>query len=406
MINNRNLWILMSAEWIAGLGMWFGMIGNLEFMQQAIPSDFLKSVILMVGVFAALLLSPTAGRIIDQTAKKRVLNYSSIARIVAVFFMFIALETGSVWWMIGYSILSNVAMAFYAPALQSLIPQIVREDQLISANGLLMNVMTTARIVGTAAAGMMLVYMSLFSLYMYTLIAYFLIFLFTLTLRVDEKITPASPDPEARKKASFKEVLPIIKGSPTVILALSLSLIPMFFLGGINLIIIEISELQQDASLKGWLYAVEGLAFILGAFLAKRLSEGRNLITILIGCTALMAVSHMSLYWTDIKGLPLAAFALFGIGMGAFAPLTTTLYQKQVNKEFHGRFFSFRGMFDRVLFQTMLLCTGLFLDTIGFQKMVLVFASASILVVLYASVRQMKSPLHFDSASTPRNAHG
>ena len=105
----------MSAEWIAGLGLWFGTIGNLEFMQQTIPSDLLKSVILMTGVLAGLILGPTAGRVIDQSTKKRILNYGSVGRIVAVFFMFIALESGSVWWMIGYSVLTGAAMAFYSP---------------------------------------------------------------------------------------------------------------------------------------------------------------------------------------------------------------------------------------------------------------------------------------------------
>jgi MFS family permease len=407
MWKNRNLWILMSAEWIAGLGMWFGIIGNLEFLQHTVPSDFLKSVILMAGVLAGLLFGPYAGRVIDQSAKKRVLNYSSIARIVAVFFMFIAIETDSVWWMIGYSILTGTAMAFYFPALQSLIPQIVKEDELVSANGLYMNIVTIARVVGTAVAGLLVVYMSLFWLYAFTLIAYILIYLFTLSLRVDEKIAPREQTSTARKSGGFKEVLPIIKDSPFILMGLLLSLVPMLFLGGINLIIIEISDIQHDPGLKGWLYAVEGISFMIGAYLAKRFSVGRNLIALLLIATSMMAVSHLSLYWTEIVGLPLVAFSVFGIGMGMFAPLTTTLFQKQVDKQFHGRFFSFRGMFDRVLFQLMLLGTGLFLDTIGFYSMTLIFASCSILVVLYSLMRQVKSPLRFiDTMRAPQKLHG
>ena len=288
-----------------------------------------------------------------------------------------------------------------------MIPQIVKEDELVAANGLYMNIVTIARVVGTAAAGMMLMYLSLFSLYMGTLIAYILIFLFTLNLRVDEKIKPRTGDATARKAAGFKELLPVIKNSPTVFLGLLMAVVPMLFLGGVNLMIIEISDIQHDASLKGWLYAVEGLSFIISAYLARRLSVGRNLMSLLVVGTTMMAIGHISLYYTEIKGLPLLAFALFGGGMGLFAPLSTTLFQKQVAKEFHGRFFSFRGMLDKVLFQMMLLCTGLFLDTIGFQKMILIIAGCSFLVVLYTIVRQAKSPLRFvDTIRAQQNAQG
>ena len=43
MWRNRNIWIILTGEMIAGLGLWTGIIGNLEFMQEKIPSDFVKA---------------------------------------------------------------------------------------------------------------------------------------------------------------------------------------------------------------------------------------------------------------------------------------------------------------------------------------------------------------------------
>jgi DHA3 family macrolide efflux protein-like MFS transporter len=48
MWRNRNVWIVLTGEFIAGLGLWTSIIANLEFMQRYIPSDFMKSLILFV----------------------------------------------------------------------------------------------------------------------------------------------------------------------------------------------------------------------------------------------------------------------------------------------------------------------------------------------------------------------
>jgi len=60
MWKNRNVWIILIGEAIAGLGLWTGIIGNLEFMQKQIPSDFLKSVIMATGLLAGILAGPLA----------------------------------------------------------------------------------------------------------------------------------------------------------------------------------------------------------------------------------------------------------------------------------------------------------------------------------------------------------
>mgnify|MGYP001797579115 FL=1 len=65
------------------------------------------------------------------------------------------------------------------------------------------------------------------------------------------------------------------------------------------------------------------------------------------------------------------------------------IFQNQMPKEYHGRFFSFRNMLERVMFQVVLLTAGAFLDIIGLQLMVVVFGVISLsLTALF--VIQMK----------------
>lgn len=394
MWKNRNVWILLSGELIAGLGLWMGIIGNLEFLQQHVPSDFLKSLILFTGLLAGVFVAPLAGRIIDSYKKKPVLIAAGIGRMVSVLFMFLALEYQSIWWMVLFMISIQLSAAFYFPALQSLIPMIVREKDLLQMNGVHMNIATIARIIGTALAGAMLLIMSLHSLYLTSLIAYALLLVTTFMLKIDEESVPKTPKvPGEKKKGGFKEVIPVIKGYPIVLMTLILTVVPMLFLGGFNLMVINISELQDDATIKGLLYTAEGICFMLGAFIVKRIADGKDQLKLMLLFTFVVSISQLSLYFADIKIMSLISFGMFGLALGFFFPIAATIFQTKMPKEFHGRFFSFRGMLDRVLFQVVLLGTGLFLDTIGLKNMVLVFGTISLAIVLYYTVRNSKNPM-------------
>lgn len=394
MWKNRNVWILLSGEFIAGIGMWMGIIGNLEFLQHHVPSDFLKSLILFTGLLAGVIVAPLAGRIIDSTSKKQVLIYSGIGRMISVLFMFLAIEFQSVWWMVGFMIAIQLSAAFYFPALQALVPRVVNEKDLLQMNGAHMNAMTISRIIGTALAGAMLAIISLYSLYIASFLAYGVLLLSTFLLNVEEDQVD-SKDKKDKKAASFKEVIPVLKGIPIAMTALVLTIIPMLFLGGFNLMVIEISELTNDNSIKGLIYTVEGVCFMLGAFLVKRVADKYDTVKLMFMFTAVIAVTQLSLYFAEIKVLSLISFGVFGLALGFFFPVVATIFQTRIPKEFHGRFFSFKSMLDRVMFQVVLLATGLFLDTIGFHFMVVVFGALSLSLLTYFVFNKtvMKEPV-------------
>ena len=379
MWRNRNVWILLTGEFIAGLGLWLGIIGNLEFMQEKIPSDFLKSLLLAAGLLAGIVVGPLAGRLTDQYSKKTVMLISGIVRVVSVVFMLIAIQTGSVWWMLVFLILLQISAAFYFPALQAAIPLVVSEKDLLQLNGIHMNVSTLSRIIGTAAAGILLVAIPLNAVYLLSMAAYLILFGLTWFLQFDEnKKAPAVK--EGAQKQGFKDVFPVIVKLPIVMMTLILTLIPLIFLGGFNLVVINISELQDSTAIKGWIYTAEGLAFMSGAFLIKRINYKFSPYKILFASSMLIGFSQLILYFADKPVLTIVAFLMFGFSVGCFFPTAATIFQTRVPKDFHGRFFSFRNMMDRVFFQVVLLMTGFLLDAVGLQNMSVMFGALSIVM--------------------------
>ncbi|WP_078410967.1 MFS transporter [Priestia abyssalis] len=390
MWKNKNVWILLIGDFIAGLGLWLGIIGNLEFMQEKVPSDFLKAVILAVGLLAGVAFGPLAGRITDQTSKKKVMLIAGFARTVGVIFMLIAIQTGSIWWMIIFLIFIQVSAAFYFPALQAAIPLVVDEKDLLQLNGIYMNVSSLSRVLGTAVAGILLVVMSLSMLYVASLVAYLGLFILTWFLHFDEKQAVQASDKATPSKTDFKDLFPVLKGLPIVFMTLVMTLVPLLFIGGFNLIVINISELQNSSAIKSWLYTAEGLSFMIGAFFVKQISRKSSPYAILFFCSFLIGLSQLLLYLADIPAMAVFAFAVFGFSVGCFFPTAATIFQTRVPKDYHGRFFSFRNMLERLIFQVILLITGFLLDAVGLQFMTVTFGSFSLLmtIIFYTRYRR------------------
>jgi DHA3 family macrolide efflux protein-like MFS transporter len=390
MWKNRNVWIVLAGEFIVGLGLWLGIIGNLEFLQHHVSSDFMKSLILFAGLVAGVAVGPLAGKVCDRYRKKSVLLYSSFFRMISVIFMMLALHFSSIGWMVMFMVAIQVSAAFYFPALQSTIPLIVEERELLAMNGVHMNVSTVSRIIGTAVGGILLSLVSLYALYIGSLIAYALLFAATFFLNIDEE---RSDDGRMRQtKGDFKEILPVLKSYPLVKIALLLTVVPMLFLGGFNLMVINISELQDDRAIKGLLYTAEGISFMAGAFVVKRLAAQHDLRKLLYSFSVLIALAHVSLYFADIRAASLVSFAVFGFGVGCFFPVVSTIFQTSIPKTHHGRFFSLKSMLDRIMFQIVLLGTGFLLDAIGLKNMVVVFGMISLSFVVYFFVKEPKHP--------------
>ena len=393
MWRDKNVWIVLIGEFVVGLGLWAGIIGNLAFMTELIPSDFHKSLLLAVGMLAGIAVGPLAGRIIDSRSKKIVLLGSSIGRIIAVMFMFVAIYLESIWFMLIFLVSLQIAASFFMPAMQSIVPMIVKDKDLLELNGWQMNIRTASRIVGAALAGIMVASFDVLWLYVVSIIMYIAMYFIMTMLTIDEGVVEKKERNNTKDRGSFKDVLPVLVQYPIVLVTLVLIIIPILFLGSFNLVVMSISELHNSSSISGIIYTVEGIGFMLGAFLIKRIGLRFKAGAILFTTVLLMGVFQSTLYFADIQILAVATFGFYGFAVGLFFPTTMTIFQRQVPKEFHGRFFSFRTMIDQASMQIVLLSTGALLDLVGLQFMGLMFGifslTISISFIIYLKSKKM-----------------
>ncbi len=383
MWKNKNMWVLMVGIFGAEMGMWLGLIGNLEFLQRNVSSSFIQSLILIIGVVSGFVSGPFIGNVIDSLNKKLALFIAGVLRILGILSMLLAIGFNSIIWMLISMVLIGVAASFYFPGIQAIIPLISNnEEDLMQANALQMNIMTLARIIGTALAGILLLLISLKEIYMYSLIAYIILLLSTFFLKFEE----SRNDEKNSKKTNrnkFREIFPVIKSKPMVFQSLILSVIPFIFISSFNLIVIKISNIQSNPSIKGLLYTVEGLSVIITGLLVQYLVKKHNIMKAIILSCMLIVISYTLLFFTTIEFLPFIAFFLFGVSFGLFMPLSATLYQKQISGKLHGRFFAFKRVYETGIGQISLLTIGLGLDLLGLPNLMIVLGMFSLLLVTY-----------------------
>lgn len=377
LLRNRMFIFLMIGEAIQGAGIWTSIIANLQFMQSHVPSDLGKSLILMCGLFLGVLISPQAGVWADRFDKKKILLISGIVRCLAPICMFAALHYQSVAIMLLSVVIMQLAATVYMPTVQAALPSVVPASDLLKANTVNFNVITIARIGGTAAAGILVAVMNLYTVYALSLVFYVILVLLITQLKITNITDPAAV--KKKEKIRFSELFPLIRQEPAILIALINSGIITLFLGGFNLLVLKFSQVQHKPELMGWIYSIEGMSILIVGLFAKRVIGKRNLVTSSTLFMLLFAISFAGMSFSENTAAVLGSFVLFGCAVAFFFPMVSTLFQIKVPQDVQGRFFSFRGMVDRIMFQVALLATGACLDLFGISTFLITLAILTII---------------------------
>jgi MFS family permease len=364
----------MTGEVVAGAGMWISIIANLQFMQSLIPSETVKALVLMCGLVVSILLSPKAGVIIDMYDKGKIMMLASLIRCLSPVFMFPALANDSLVWMIVSLIVMQCSAAFYFPTVQASLPAILSKDELLKANSIYLNISTLSRIGGTTIGGVLVVSMDLSMLYVCSIIAYAVLAVVTLFLRI-----PPITSRRLKEKVEFREVLTISRQDPALFVGLINNGLVTLFLGGVNLMILNLSTLQNEPQLMGWIYMAEGFSIFVGGLLAKRWIGNKNLMASSTLMLIFFGISQYGMSFASQKVMILASFAVFGFIVAFFFPVTATIFQKRLPEHQQGRFFSFKSMLDRSFFLIALGVTGVGLDLMGISGYLLCIGTLTIL---------------------------
>jgi MFS family permease len=135
--HNRNFRLLWLAQIVSELGDWFYALAVYSLLLDLTGSKAQAvGLAVVLQVLPSTFAAPTAGVLNDRISRKRIMIGADVVRFFIVLGMLLVRSSSLVWLVYPLLFVETIGAAFFEPAHNSVIPNIVAEDQVLAANAL------------------------------------------------------------------------------------------------------------------------------------------------------------------------------------------------------------------------------------------------------------------------------
>jgi MFS family permease len=341
--NYRNLWF---GRVVSNLGDWFNLLASASLIARLTDSGAAVSLLFLVRFLPLFFMSPFAGVIADHFDRRKVLIATNLLRAATVAALVLVDRPERIWLLYVLTALQFVFSAVFTPAETALIPSVVDEDDLITANAL--DSLTWSTMLGWLAAALFGVVVA----FLLDALSFLLSAWFVSRVRVPAKVGIGGEAAAAHDVKSgmfaYVEGMRYLWGEP-VILGIALAKAGGALVwGSINVVEVPLAErifpLMGNGPLTlGILYAATGIGTGVGPLLMRRWlgdSKRAQMRAIQIGFST-MALGVLGLALAPSLPWVLAATVTRAIGTGGIWVFATVLLQQLLPDHVRGRVFAF-----------------------------------------------------------------
>ncbi|MEW2381788.1 MFS transporter [Micromonospora sp. NPDC047707] len=152
---NRNFRNLFLAELVVFGADWFVMVPLLVLLPSLTGSGVWGALVLAVDTGIVALLLPYTGTVADRFDRRKIMIGANIAALLGVLLLLGVRSAGTAWLaMVGIGVVA-VAKAFYSPAAQAALPNVLDADELAAGNAVAGSAWGTMTIVGASLGGVL-----------------------------------------------------------------------------------------------------------------------------------------------------------------------------------------------------------------------------------------------------------
>ena len=296
--------------------------------------------ILAVSMIPTVLLSPFGGVLADRLPKQKIMTILDFVTAgLIVFYDAVYGSAGNLAAVTIFMILLTLIQAFYQPSVQASIPLLASQEQLMAANGIVMQVQALAGLLGPILAGMLYGIGGVKPILAASAVCFFLSAVMELFLRIPHEKREADGSPVRMALLDLKGAVTYLIRENTclfklliVVAGINLFLSALFIIGLPYLVKIY---LGMSAQAYGFAEAAMGMGSILGGLvsgLAGKKMRFKHSHYFLLG-TPLLLIPVILILLFQAPGKMIYAVLLFSvmIGMG-FAALFTIAAQTFIQK--------------------------------------------------------------------------
>ena len=379
--HNRDFRLLYAGTLISLGGDWFLTVALLDLVLQLTGSATLASLMLLCQSLPIFFFTPIAGRTVDRVDRRKLMIVVDVIRTGACLVPLLARSPALLPFAYLGVIVISIGSAYFEPASQAALPNIVASEELGAATVLMGSTWGTMLAVGAGLGGVVTMRFGRDTSFIVDAISFLIsaLILWRIRARFSEGGTS---QPSA---APFHTLIPYARTHPRV-LALLISK-GGYGMGAGTVALLSVfgrEVFKAGAFGIGLLFAARGLGALLGPFAVRAVSNRDETQYRLISvCVLIFGLGYMGLGLAH--SLAVGCFSIFLAHLGGGAQWQTSTYglQREVPDFIRGRVFAADWGFVTLTMSISSLIAGVLADRFGATTATISTASLSVLWAIF-----------------------
>lgn len=337
-LGHRDFRLFWCGQLVSLIGTWMQSVGQSWLVLELTNSPFRLGLIGALQFGPILLFSFVSGAISDRVRKRRLLLGTQAALMLQALTLAALVWSGHVqfWHVALLAALYGLANTLDMPSRQSYIAHLVPRGDLMNAIALNSAVFNGARVVGPAAAGLLVARYGTAAAFLLNGASFLAVLAALAAIR-----TEGAPRPGRGlgMRAEIAEGVRYAAGTPRVALVMGLLMVVSLFVANMSVLVPLIARdvLHEGAHGFGLLMAALGVGAVVGALAVAALSVGRPPLGLLVGPALAAAALLLVLSTARHFGVAAAVLAALGVAQIVFMTSCNTTVQIAVPDELRGR---------------------------------------------------------------------
>ncbi len=333
----RGLRLLWLAAFGSGIGTWLAFVALTVDVWDRTHSGTWVAALLIADFLPAIILGLTVGPLIDRYSRRRVMVAADIVR----FAVFCALPfASSAGQIVAFAAIAGCATGFFRPAVYAGLPNLVKDEELPSAQGLLQAGDALTTVLGPLIGGVLVAATS--TDWAYAINAVTFLYSAALILRIPPHLLQVAQAATQGHWRDVAEGLKLIRGSRALLTVLIAWNVGMLGNAGVNVAEIALAKVSFDAGDFGYglMIGSAGFGLAFGSLSVGAWIEHRDIASVYGAGFALMAVGIGAAAAAPNVWFAAACVVLSGAGNGIAVVCNALLVQRGAPDRLRGRVFT------------------------------------------------------------------
>jgi MFS family permease len=378
---NRDFRALFSAQVISYMGDWFATVALLGLVLDLTDGWALAGgLVLASQTLPAFLVSPVAGPSVDRFDRKKMMVVISLGQVVAALMLF-AVGPGRVW--VAFVSMASIAAlgAFFSPASQAAVPNIVDADDLPTATAMMSATWGAMLAIGSGLGAVFAVVFGRNASFAANALSFAVAAIILTTIRrPTQGIAKERAKGRMRPVRDTREALAFARQRPEL-LALLVSKAGLGFGAGVVglLAVLAKDRYRGGDGITGLLLAARGAGALMGPVLARRYLSGTgpHLVRICALCALVYGAGYAVVSWAPFIALAVVAVFFAHVGGGTQWTVSTYGLQAMTPDDLRGRILSADFAVATATLSLSFVVAGVLADRVGAGPVIGLLAGVS-----------------------------